>query len=174
MCLLTLLGSFTGRNDRFTYPNFHILLSCTWNLKIGILFGSSLQGRSQDFSKGTHHFPNPSFPPPLPPPPPHNNVFTLYKSSLPLFPSPSLSILVHQWITRRFAGNRHSGVRKKRVSCFRKKYSSETSRVKWFGETCVCVCVFFVFFFSFICLFQIVRFLLYRLLLSGADYGFCC
>ena len=119
-------------------------LSCTRTLKIDMLFGSSLQGRSQDFSKGTHNFPNPSAPPP------HNNVFTLYKSSLPLFPSPSLSILVHQWITRRFAGNRHSGVRKKRVSCFRKKYSSETSRVKWFGETCVCVCVFFVFFFIYL------------------------
>ena len=125
-------------------------LSCTRSLKIDILFGSSLQRRSQDFSKGTHNFPNPSAPPRSPPPPP-TTTFSRYinQACRCAFPSPSLSILVHQWITRRFAGNRHSGVRKKRVYCFRKKYSSETSRVKRIGETCVCVC-FFVFFFIYL------------------------
>ena len=57
-------------------------LSCTRSLKIDILFGSSLQGRSQVFSKGTQNFPNPPAPPAPPPPPrPRTTTFSRYINS---------------------------------------------------------------------------------------------
>ena len=61
-------------------------LSCTRSLKIDILFGSSLQRRSQDFSKGTHNFPNPPASPAPPPPPPHTHTTTFSRYVNPACP----------------------------------------------------------------------------------------
>ena len=61
-------------------------LSCTRSLKIDILFGSSLQRRSQDFSKGTHNFPNPPASPAPPPPPTHTHTTTFSRYVNPACP----------------------------------------------------------------------------------------
>ena len=110
-------------------------ISCTRSLEIGMLFGSSLQGCSLDFSKGTHNFPNLSAPPPPLSPhfPPQQRFHALYIQLACAFP-----LLLSKYIgpPMNHAWPRWKPTfrcKKEKSSLFQKKYFSETSNFHLFA-----------------------------------------
>ena len=131
-------------------------LSCTRSLEIGMLFGSSLQGCSLDFSKGTHNFVNLSAPPPPSPltPLPPATTFSRYINPacrcaftllLSKYIGPPMNHAWPRWKPT-------FGCKKEKSSLFPKKnIPAKQAELKEFVKLMCCVFrFFFLFFFFFI------------------------